>query len=550
MKKLFIWTCCILGALALIFISAAGYFYLRLTVFGDYPSGGPISNAQSQYDVLFYDIRLSVDPDKQAVRGHTIVRLRLLSDTLSIIELDLLDNLEVSSVTDEQDASRNFTRDGHKLFVRIPPVKTGSITGLKIHYSGKPLKAFYPPWKGGFNWSKDIDGNPWIGLSCQGEGAKVWIPCKDHPSDEPDSAGIQITIPDHLYCASNGLLDSVTRHPDGQATYHWFTRYPINNYNINISIGNYRILTRNYITLQGDTMPVIFYVLPQNMSKADSLIDMAVDMLYAYRKYFGEYPFAREKFGLADNDYLGMEHQTLNAYGNQYNFDNILGHRFDGLMLHEMGHEWWGNSVTAKDWSDFWIHESFCTYGESLYHLEKTGETGYHEYMSRIRKQIKNSKSITEMRSMTTSESYHPDIYFKGAYMIHSFRHILGDSVFFPMIRTFASSQQYSNHYFVTAEDFMGLVHKASGRNWRPFIEMYLYTTEIPEINMRRISASRYEIKTLNTGFELPIDVRIGEDTRRYMIGPEAVVIVSDDMPEIDSQRWYLKNVNYGVEKK
>lgn len=543
MKKLFVITVLILGTLALVFILFAGYYFFRLMNLGEYPSGGVLSAGQAGYDVTFYDIELCVNPEDQTIQGKTWISFRLLDDTLSTLELDLLESLNILSVTDEHQSPLIVDRKGHKVYIRLPQKESASIRKVGIEYQGKPLKAFYPPWKGGFNWSKDASGKPWIGLSCQGEGAKVWMPCKDHPSDKPDSVSLHIAVPRDLFCASNGVLDSVTEKENGYAVYHWFTRYPISNYNISLNIGLYQIRTRTYITLTGDTMPVMYYVLPEHLDKADSLIDMAVDMLYTYRKYYGEYPFTSEKFGLADNDYLGMEHQTINAYGNRYRFEMLNGHRFDKLMLHEMGHEWWGNKVTARDWSDFWIHEGFCTYGEGLYHREKTGEKGYHAYMAQLRSSIQNKQPIASRQPMNTSQAYHSDIYNKGAYILHSLRFMLGDSLFFSFLRTLTADPMFTYHHLTDTESIIRLLNRLSGHDYRSFIEMHLYTTDVPEIQITPLNSGHYQIRATNIPYSIPMDIVVSHETRRYLISSDPITVTSSDLPVIDPQEWFLKKV-------
>jgi aminopeptidase N len=542
MKKFLKWAAIIAGSLVAIIVLTGLFLYYRYVGFGDYPSGGVLSENQSQYDVLYYGIDLNINSGDETISGSTDVKLKVLTDHLDKVELDLLDNLVVSKVVVRDSESLKFNHDHFKLWVEFNHrLSKNEIIDLRIFYGGKPMVARFPPWRGGFNWSKDKNGDDWIGLSCEGEGAKVWFPCKDSPSDEPDSVAINITIPSPYYCASNGVLRSITATPADCRTFHWITHYPINNYGVNVSIGKYDIVGRNYVTLSGDTMPVLFYVLPQDRAQADSLIDMAVDMLKTYRKYFGEYPFAKEKFALAENDYLGMEHQTLNAYGNHFRYTSINGTRYDELMLHEMGHEWWGNKVTVRDWADFWIHEGICTYGEGLYLREKGGEPAYQDYMRSVKKRIKNGKPIIPKRNATTSESYYGDIYSKGAYLMHSLRYALGDSIFFKTLEEWATDSNYTYQNFVSTDDFVQLVNRNTGSDYTKFISDFLYTNNLPEIHVRQTTGPHYEIRISNIDYELPMEVTTDRGTTRISLGPRPVAVESGTLPGVDEMDWYLK---------
>lgn len=543
MKKFFKWIGIIFGSLILIVLLTGLFLYNKYIGFIDYASGGILSENQAKYDVISYDLNLTVNSSEKNISGWTTVRIKSLTNELNNIELDLFKGLIVSDVQ-VNGVLQKTSRDGDKLWINlVKPLGAGEITDFKIAYNGQPMEAKLPPWRGGFNWSKDANGDDWIGVSCEGEGAKIWFPCKDHPSDEPDSVAVHITIPEQYYCASNGLLRSVTFPKPGFKTFHWVTNYPINNYNVNISIAKYDIVERPYTTDQGAMMPVIFYVLPQDRKKAEMLVDMAVDMLTVYRKYFGEYPFAKEKFGLAETDYLGMEHQTLNAYGNNFSYDRIAGNTFDELMLHEMGHEWWGNKVTANDWADTWIHEGICTYGESLYHLEKTSEKGYHEYMQSIKKRIKNSKPIIIKRNATTSESYHQDVYSKGAYLLHSLRYMLGDSIFFQTIKEFAADSAYTYQNRVVTDDFIKLVKKNSPVDYTKFINTFLYTTELPEIRLCKTGNREYEINITNIDYELPMNIKTDHGESRVLLSSKPFPVHSAAEPLIDEKEWYLKTI-------
>jgi aminopeptidase N len=532
----------IVGMIVLVVLLVAagvtGYFVYRYGKLGLYASGGALSDVQSSYDVIQYDVVLHVYPDDKKIAGKAGITVRIWNP-ISSIELDLLHQLNVTAVSVDG-ASTSFERDEDKLWVRLPE-SSDAVRTVHVVYDGQPLEALRPPWIGGFNWSRDADGRHWIGLSCQGEGAKIWMPCKDHPSDEPDSVTLSITVPRPYVVVANGLLRGIDSSEADGLTYRWGTNYPINNYSINFSVGLYRQVQRTYRSNDGGAMPVIFYYLRQSSAYADRHVDMAVDMLKTYRKFFGEYPFFREKFSVVETDYLGMEHQTVNAYGNRFRYDTLQGHGFDELMLHEMGHEWWGNNVTVDDWADFWIHEGICTYGEALYHLDKTGESGYHAAMASVASAVKNRQPILPKRPASSVDAYSPDIYTKGAALMHSLRYILGDSLFFPFLKSFATDSSTTYRNLVSTEKFLQRLGSISPAYVVPYALRFLQTTDIPHIRIASAGDGVYEIR-LN-GFELPMDIITDRGLQRVMLSDQPVRFYSAYPPRVDPRNWYVKAV-------
>jgi aminopeptidase N len=484
-----------------------------------------------------------VNAQDESIAGYTTVKIRSKTTLLDTIELDLIDNYLVSKIEINNKQAR-FVHKGFKILI-FPntPTTKDQILAIKISYSGKPPEARRAPWNGGFVWKKDTDDNDWVGLACQGEGAKIWFPCKDHPSDEPDSAAINITVPQEYYVAANGLLKNETYSGDGYKTYHWFTGYPINNYLINFGIGKFDIIEKKYTTNSGYEMPVEFYVLPQMRSGADSLLDQAIDMLKTYRKFYGEYPWTKEKFGLLNTSFLGMEHQTLIAYGNRYHNRKIADISFDQLLLHEIGHEWWGNKITIKDWADFWIQEGICTYGEALYALDKSGKKAYHEYVARFQKRIRNRSPLILGKNITSEEAYNGDIYSKGAAFMHTLRFVLGDSIFFPTLKQFATDSAYIYPNFVNTVDLLELVNKNLGLKLDSLFNLYLYTTGYPEIKIDSLSSNVFTIAIPNINFELPMEVTLNGRIDTLLLGKKSITVNTSSRPIVDAQNWYLKNV-------
>lgn len=540
MKKFGKWFLIILGSLLLIATVIVAAVFVSHDRYGLYFTGGKISDLQSKYDAVFYDINLEINSKEQSIGGFVNVGIRPLVDDLRIIELDLINNFDVEKVEWRNEAL-NFKHENDKLLISLAkPAVKDQYAEFLIKYSGQPLEAIKPPWIGGFNWSKDKNGDDWIGVSCQGEGGQIWFPCKTHPSDEPDSVSINITVPEPYCCASNGILENISTPKEGFKTFHWFTGYPTNNYNISINIAKYEILEKSYTSIKGTEIPVVYYYLNDSKEMADSLVDMAIDMLQTFEKYFGEYPFADEKFGLAETSYYGMEHQTINSYGNRYRFTERDNFKFDILMLHEMSHEWWGNKVTVKDWADFWIHEGIGTYSEAVYLLDKLGEKGYHDHMSTKRRAIKNKAPILKPKNAKSSEAYSGDIYSKGAYFIHSLRYMLGDSIFFSSLYQFANEPEYTYKNLVDTDNFLDLINKNSGKDYSAFFNFCLRTTNLFDVKIDSLGQNKWNISIPSIDFELPMELEINGNRDKFILGPQPITIESETKVLVDPKNWYL----------
>jgi aminopeptidase N len=507
-------------------------------------SGGPLSPMQQSFNVHYYDINLRVAMNQQAISGHVDLYIIPDADTLTTIEIDLVEEYRISYV-ETGGRLTGFRRAGDKLFVNLAvPPAAGESFRIRVVYSGKPPVAVRPPWDGGFNWSKTHDGSHWVGVSCQGEGAQLWYPNVDHPARRPDSASVSVTVPEPYVVASNGLLQSVHDRGTGFLTYHWKTRYPIHTYNINISIAPYETYEKPMTLSDGSTMPVVFYVLPDDRDRAEGLVDMAIEMLTRLGKYYGQYPFSSEKFGIVQTDYLGMEHQTINAYGNRFNYTRINGEEFDWLLLHEMGHEWWGNKITVTDWADFWIHEGITTYTDALYLWDRFGPEAYHAKFDDYRRRISNSQPVVPGSDMTSAEVYNLDIYYKGAYFMHSLRYLLGDEMFFSALRAFATDESRTYSNYTSTSDIRSFFEQHTGTDLKAFFDLYLYTTDVPQIKIEQDGADQYQISIPNITFDIPMEVVTGTAVQRVILGPVPVQVTSPGLPAVDPQNWYLKSGN------
>ena len=338
-----------------------------------YDTGGPLMPEQAAYDVTHYNLDLFVNPADSSIKGFVIISAKIVQPVDHfVVDLDTL--LSISAInefySDADSQYMLFERKIGKVQINLNTTRQpGELIKIRIDYGGKPLIAVRPPWTGGFQWSKTEDGYSWIATSCQGEGSDIWWPCKDHVSDEPDSMNINIRVPDPLFCASNGKLLSQESNDDSTTTYHWFVSNPINSYNVALNIAPYKLIDTTYTSIAGDEFPVMFWVLPQDYEKGLKFFPEILEHIKFFENLLGPYPFRADKYGVVQTPHLGMEHQTIIAYGAKFNNSAMTGKNwgFDALHHHEFSHEWWGNLVTCSDWNDMWLHEGFGTYMQALY---------------------------------------------------------------------------------------------------------------------------------------------------------------------------------------
>ncbi|WP_315819164.1 M1 family metallopeptidase [Paraflavitalea speifideaquila] len=377
-------------------------------------SGGVLKPEQANMDVRHYTVSLSVNPIEQSIDGNTVIDVVLAQPSTTLL-FDLLNTFKVSKVW-VNNKEQDFKHENDLIDISLSTAASGK-TSVKVQYAGKPRLAVRPPWDGGFQWTKDSTGNDWIAISCQMEGAKIFFPCKDHPSDEPnEGADLIITVPKGLVVAGPGLLQKTT-YKKNSSTFHWKTNYTINNYSILFNVGKYKVVSRLYTTINGNQVRIEFYVLEEHADKAAHHLDIFERSIKMQEKYFGEYPWVKEKIAIAETPHLGMEHQTLNAYGNKFKYSHVGGQDFDWLMHHEFGHEWWGNKVTGKDWGDMWVQEGICSFGDALYTRDAEGEAAYIKRMQGTARGIRNQKPVVLGTNINSDEAYHGDIYGKGAFL-------------------------------------------------------------------------------------------------------------------------------------
>ncbi len=518
-----------------------------LSACSGYNSGGKLSKIQKAMDVHHYDIRIEIDPYKKTISGIVGIKFSL-KKKVKKIEIDLLKSYSVSNAFIDQ-MPMAFAKRGNKIVIEKKLFDVDAIYDLKLSYKGIPPVAKNPPWEGGVTWSQSEDGYPWVGLSCQHEGAYIWFPCKEHPSDKPDSVDIFITVPEPLKVASNGLLENIKEEKGRKETWHWKTRNPISTYNINFTIGNFDIITKR-VPIRNEKVYMEYYVLPESRNGAEGLMNEAEKYLDFYTNIFGVYPWLNEKLGIVETPYLGMEHQTIIAYGNKYKKTKM---GYDGLLFHEMGHEWWGNFLSVSDWSDFWIPEGFTTYAEALYIEENFGVTAYHAFMQNTcRKNIRNDKPLVGNKYATTDEIKGTEYYYKGAYVLHMLRYLVGYDVLLETLNDYLYTPK-SNNNQTTTKEFIKLLEGNSKMELSWFFNQFVYSEKLPTLYSKSRSYKKGEKQFVEMWwaepmFPLPVEVRYkgtyAKEKIQINIGdkPTGISIPSASVLEIDPQKWLLFN--------
>lgn len=523
-------------------------------------SGGALLDEQACYDVQHYDLAIEVLPETRSIEGKLTMTAKVVQPSKEIA-LHLDTELDVRSVRGGGDTLEpiEFERHGQVVYMETAAsmADAGSTFRIEVSYGGKPRIAPNPPWDGGFTWKKAKGGAPWIATTCQGEGADIWWPCKDHPSDKPESFDLHVTVPEGLVCATNGRrLSSETK--DKKTTSHWRVTTPIANYTVALNIGPYVELSRTVKSVAGDEYPVQFWVLPENEEKGKAFMDEIVEHLAFFEEFCGPYPFRGDKYGVVETPHLGMEHQSIIAYGNRYKGDPNFD--YDWLHHHELAHEWWANLVTASDWADFWIHEGIGTYMQPLYLEQKFGREAYDKKMRLDLLRVLNRGPVAPKGPRTTDSIYFAqdgtdapgiDIYMKGSWICHSLRWLLGDESFFKVLRRWAypdpaleKTTDGSAVRFADTEQMREIAEEVSGVELDWFFQAYLRTAALPElVETREGGTLKLEWKLPGGGpFPMPVEVRIGDELRRIeMPNGKAELEVGDAKVKVDPARRVLK---------
>ena len=516
--------------------------------FGSQDSGGKLIPEEACYDVKFYDINLTIDPADEVIGGSVMMQAEAVSAFKKII-IDLDDIYNIESVADDSGTDYSFKHANGKVTITFASeIKKGSSFKIKTTYSGKPRVAENPPWDDGFIWRKSVDGSPWASVACQGGGADIWWPCKDFPSDEPDSVSIHFTVPEKLVCISNGKFIGTVKNNNKTETWNWFVSTPINNYCVTFYLGPYKPIEYNYTSTAGGKIPFTVWALPENFEKAKEHSPQFVDHMRVMEELIGPYPFRADKYSVVEAPHLGMEHQTAIAYG--FGWKNHEKFPFDWLHHHEFSHEWWGNMVTCANWNDFWIHEGTGTYMQPLYLEKKFGHESYIGYLNSI-KRFSNKMPVAPRDTLTAGESYNLDIYYKGAWIIHTLRYYLGDEIFFKVFRRWAyptpEMEKITNGgqcRFATTDELLKIAENISGKKLDWFFEVYLRNAKLPTLNVSRESDKIVlQWKTENNlPFNLPVEIKIGDEIKRVEMNNNKAEINLPQKSEfkIDPNEWIL----------
>lgn len=450
-----------------------------------------LSPLRTCYDVTYYHLDVRVDPSTQSIRGSNTIRF-VATEPFTRMQIDLFENLNIDSISFDDSHPAGFEREYNAVFVTLPAeIAVGSVHSLKVFYSGIPISAKRPPWEGGLIWEKDEEGNPWVAVTCQGTGASLWWPNKDHQSDEPDSMMISVTVPPRLENVSNGRLRGRTTLQDGWTRFDWFVRNPINNYDVTINIGMFAHFSDVYVN-GSDTLTLDYYVKPYNLEKAKQQFRQVKPMMECFEKHFGKYPFYADGYKLVESPHLGMEHQSAIAYGNWYlngyrgesmsakGPASATGLKFDFIIIHETAHEWWGNSVTSKDVADMWIHESFGAYAEAIYVECLWGYDEAIAYVNAKRRGIGNTEPIIGPYNVQRAGS--KDMYNKGQIILNTLRSVIdNDSLWFSFLYGLATTYR---HQTITTDTVVRYVNNLTGKELTYFFDQYLRYPRIPQLEV------------------------------------------------------------------
>ncbi len=475
---------------------------------------GYLSPLRSCYDVTYYHLNVAVNPSDSSIKGSNTIRFKVVNP-FKEMQVDLFANMKVDKIEFEDGTPLKYSREFGAVFIYLPKeLERNTTHQIIFYYSGRPQIAKNPPWDGGFIWKKQKEGNPWVMVTCQGTGASLWWPNKDHQSDEPDSMLLSVTIPKGLEDISNGRLRSKIDLTDGQTQYNWFISYPINNYDVTINIGKYAHFSDVYTSSDGSKLTLDYYVLPENLQKAKKQFEQVKTMLACYEKYFGKYPFYRDGYKLIESSHNGMEHQTAVAYGNHYQggyegrASSAVGLKFDFIIIHESAHEWWGNSVTAKDVADMWIHESFAAYAEALYVEYNWGHKAALEYINGKKQNVRDEKPIIGPYNVNQEGS--GDMYDKGQLVLNTLRDVINnDSLWFSILRGIQKKFAYKT---VDADDITNFINEKTGTNYNYFFDQFLRYPKEPEFfaivtQKGNETAVRYKWNADVKDFKMPLKV-------------------------------------------
>ena len=505
---------------------------------------GSITPERAWWDLTYYHLDIAVDLDNKFIKGSNTIEYKVLEPNKKL-QVDLQSPLKITKV-EQNGKELTFSSEGSAHFINlIDKQRKGKINSVKVYYEGNPKEAVRAPWDGGLSWTRDSNGKHFAATSCQGIGASIWWPNKDHMYDEVDSMLISVNVPKGLMNISNGRLKKIEEFEDTN-TYHWYVSNPINNYGVNINIGDYVEFSEVYEGEKGK-LDMIYYVLRDNIERAKTQFKDAVKMMDAFEYWFGPYPFYEDSFKIVEVPYLGMEHQSSITYGNKY-MKGYLGRdlsrtgwglKFDYIIIHEAGHEWFANNITYKDIADMWIHESFTTYSENLFLDYHYGKEASSEYVIGTRAGISNTAPMIGPYGVNQRGS---DIYSKGANVLHTIRQIANSDEKWRMILRGLNKDFY--HQTVETKQIENYISDKMGYDLSTFFDQYLRTTNIPVFEYK-LNDGLLEYKWTNVvdGFKMPIELFVGDEKIRLNPTQEIKSInVKSEKIKLDKN--YYVNIN------
>ncbi|MBC7914281.1 MAG: M1 family metallopeptidase [Pyrinomonadaceae bacterium] len=486
---------------------------------------GMLSPLRTCYDINYYHLDIKVHIPEKKISGSTLFKFTA-TQNFKKLQFDLFENLNIDKVI-YKGRLLKYRREFNAVFIEFPKtIKKRTEDAFTVYYSGSPPIAKNAPWDGGFIFSQDASGKPWVGVACQGFGASSWWPCKDHQADEVDSMLISAAVPNNLMNISNGRLRSVTKGKDGYNTYNWFVSYPINNYTVTLNIGDYAHFDDVYPGIQGP-LTLDYYVLKDNLTKAKAHFTSDVKpMLNAFEYWFGPYPFYRDGYKLIETPYLGMEHQSAISYGNNYKkgykgtdlSGTGLGLKWDYIIVHESGHEWFGNNITSKDLADMWIHESFTTYSEGLFVEFNTDKEAGARYIKGLRNNISNTESIIGPYNVNKEGS--KDMYYKGANMLHTMRTIIDDDKkWLAILRGLNKTYGLTT---TTTEEILSYINQVSGNDFTKVFDQYLRFAKIPSLEFKLDNDQKayYRWQADIKDFDMPVRIKFDTAASWQLLQP------------------------------
>tara|TARA_B100001939_G_scaffold237808_1_gene205240 strand:- start:676 stop:2322 length:1647 start_codon:yes stop_codon:yes gene_type:complete len=509
---------------------------------------GSITPERGWWDLTYYHLDIKVEPEKKFISGSNTVGYRVLESNKTM-QIDLQKPMKITSV--EADGKPlEFKREGNAYFIKLrQKQKKNHINYVKINYEGFPKEAIRAPWDGGLSWTKDENGNHFIATSCQGLGASIWWPNKDHMYDEVDSMLISVNVPKNLTNVSNGRLKKVTDHENDTKTFDWFVSNPINNYGVNINIGDYVNFSEVYKGEKGD-LDIDNYVLSYNLEKAKKQFKQVPMMIEAFEYWFGPYPFYEDSFKMVEVPYLGMEHQSSITYGNKYQNGYLgkdlsgsgWGLKFDYIIIHEGGHEWFANNITYKDIADMWIHEGFTCYSENLYVDYFFGKNASAEYVLGTRGGISNKKPIIGQYNINREGS--GDMYSKGANLLHMIRQLCKDDEVWRQTLRGLNKEFY--HSTVTTDEIEKYISESIGMDLSKVFDQYLRDFRIPifEYEISDDGILTYRWNNVINGFDMPVEIIINGEYYTLYPNEEFKDIKIDSDKISVNNNYYVFNKN------